>query len=380
MVFLGKKKSGKSVLILDYLFHNRKVPYVVVISETDMFNKTFEPHVPSRNIYGAYNRDIVQRFVMMQMQATFIKNEQEERYGEGSDRVLDNRGVLIFDDMLAGSKAWRNDEFIGRILMNGRHFGISFLIALQDPMGLQSDWRNNVDYVFICKEAIRSTRKKIFDHYAGAFGSFIDFEAALRKVSKDYGVLVINNSGASMDLDKVIMWYRAELHDKKFNRHGDPWRTCLKSLWKGNSDVLRKKKAELLSGGFGGADDGFKMEKTSSKREQTTKYDNLGPPEYGAIVVAKDSGFEFSDKPHSYRGGDRRIPRQTSYYSRRPPPPREISYRRDYPPHKRDSRRLAHEIEQKHRAAPIRVAASGRHKPPSMTRMLDKSRTRLKEV
>ena len=46
IVFIGKRNVGKSVLVLDYLYHNQDYPIATVISPTDNYNLTYKPHIP----------------------------------------------------------------------------------------------------------------------------------------------------------------------------------------------------------------------------------------------------------------------------------------------------------------------------------------------
>lgn len=226
LIFIGKKKTGKSVLVIDYLYHYRDMPFGLVISPTDRYNKTFLPHVPSRFIYPEYSSELLRKFLKRQKRIC-RKVESHERYR----RTVDTRAFMIFDDCLADAKEWRNDKTIAWIFMNGRHVKITFIITMQDPMGIPPQLRTNVDYIFICKEPKRANRRKLFEHWAGIFDTLPFFEKVLLRCTTDFRCLVIDNCSTSYELKDQVFWYKAKLHEGGF-------RTCYDDFWKDNDLYL----------------------------------------------------------------------------------------------------------------------------------------------
>ena len=66
IVFIGKRNTGKSVLVLDYLYHHQDFPLGTVISPTDDYNFTYKPHVPSIFIHDEYTPELIEQVLKRQ--------------------------------------------------------------------------------------------------------------------------------------------------------------------------------------------------------------------------------------------------------------------------------------------------------------------------
>src|SRR5580692_2746416 len=66
MVFIGKRNTGKSILVLDYLYHHQDFPLGTVISPTDDFNFTYKPHIPSIFIHEDYTPELLEQVLQRQ--------------------------------------------------------------------------------------------------------------------------------------------------------------------------------------------------------------------------------------------------------------------------------------------------------------------------
>lgn len=204
-IFIGKRHTGKSILVLDYLYHNQDIPMGTCVSPTDEYNKTFSGKIPEMFIHEDFTPELLEKFVHRQKIITKRK-ESDPAY-----RNIDHRAFLIFDDCLYDSKNWVNDKNIRFIFMNGRHVGITFLLTMQYLLGIPPSLRSNVDFIFICKETKTSIKKKLFEYYAGMFPTFEMFNQVLDECTKDYGCLVIDNTTASAKLEDQVFWYKADI-------------------------------------------------------------------------------------------------------------------------------------------------------------------------
>ena len=116
IVFIGKRNSGKSKLVLDYLYHCRaNFPIGTVISPTDDFNGTYKKHVPSMFIHDEYSPELLETFLLRQ------KNISAKKMYDPKYTNVDPRAFLILDDCLFDIKTWVNDQ---RILSN--NFTVKF--------------------------------------------------------------------------------------------------------------------------------------------------------------------------------------------------------------------------------------------------------------
>jgi len=207
-IFIGRRRTGKSTLVRDLLFHHKTLPLGTVISGTEESNDFYKKIVPPLFIHGAYSPVIIQNYVNRQkliMQK--IMKEQAER---GQSRI-DPRSFLILDDCLYDD-TWIRDLNIRYLFLNGRWVKVFFLITLQYPLGVPPILRTNVDYVFILREPYMSNRRRIFENYGSAFPSFEFFCQVMDQCTQNYECLVISNNTQSNKIEDIIFWYKAELH------------------------------------------------------------------------------------------------------------------------------------------------------------------------
>lgn len=229
LVFIGMRNTGKSILVLDYLYHHQDVPLGTVISPTDEYNCTYKTHVPSIFIHDEYTPELIEQ--VLKRQKDICRNcATNPNYKD-----VDPRAFAILDDCLADSTDWVRDKNIKWIFMNGRHAKITFILTMQYSLGITPNLRTNIDYVFICKEPKLNNQKRLFEHYAGMFPNFEMFRTVLKQCTKNYGCLVIDNSSTSDKLEDQVFWYRAAIEDRP---DWDNFKLCYPVFWKNNEKYL----------------------------------------------------------------------------------------------------------------------------------------------
>ena len=213
VVLIGKRNTGKSFLTRDLLYHHRDLPAGTVISPTEGANKFYSHMIPPILIHEEYSNSITQNF--MKRQKTLKKQLKE---GDNTD----NRAFLILDDCLYDN-TWKNDKQIREIFMNGRHWGIMFVLIMQYALGIPPNLRANIDYVFLLRENIYSNRKKLYEQYAGMFPTFEMFNSTMDQCTENYECLVIHCSAKSNKLEDQVFWYKADSHEK--------FKLCTNEIW-----------------------------------------------------------------------------------------------------------------------------------------------------
>ena len=219
-IFIGKTGTGKSYLVRDYLYHRQQVPLPFVISATEEFSPFYKKIVPKRCIKFEYNQEDIQKFLARQKETKFKKDEEIENYGSSN---IDERAILILDDCLYDD-TWARTKEIREILMNGRHMGISLCVTMQYPLGIPPILRTQVEYVFILRENIPSNRKRIYEQYAAAFGSYDVFCQVMDQCTEDYHCLVLYNGSKTNKLEDSVFWYKAEQHPDFQIGHPSIWK------------------------------------------------------------------------------------------------------------------------------------------------------------
>jgi len=208
VIFIGRRRTGKSTLVRDLLFHHQDMPLGTVISGTEESNSFYGKMIPPLFIHGEFSAMILANYV--KRQKMIMGRIQREQQGGGKSR-LDPRSFMILDDCMYDD-SWTHDKNIRYLFMNGRWLKVFFIITMQYPLGIQPALRTNVDFVFILREPYATNRKRIFDNYASAFPSFEFFCQIMDQCTQNYECLVINNNTQSNKLEDAIFWYKAEMH------------------------------------------------------------------------------------------------------------------------------------------------------------------------
>lgn len=207
-VFIGRRRTGKSTLVRDLLYHHQAMPAGTVISGTEESNSFYSKMIPPIFIHGEYNPMILANYVKRQklIMARIVKETEA-----GMQSRIDPRSFLILDDCMYDD-SWTHDKNIRYLFMNGRWLKVFFIITMQYPLGIQPALRTNVDFVFILREPYPSNRKRIYENYGGAFPTFEFFCQVMDQCTQNYECLVINNATQSNKLDDCIFWYKASMH------------------------------------------------------------------------------------------------------------------------------------------------------------------------
>jgi hypothetical protein len=203
ILILGRRSTGKSFLVRDLLKYLHDIPQGTVINPTESAVPFYTETVPSLDIHHGYSPKIVE---------SVVKN-QKIRVKQGREGADDLRTSLILDNCLYDG-TWKTDVNIRYIFMNGRSIKLNLLIAMSTGiLGMQSELRTNLDYVFIFHETNDGSRRRIFENFARIFSTFETFCETLDQVTstEKYNCLVINNTIPSNKLEDSVFWYVAPL-------------------------------------------------------------------------------------------------------------------------------------------------------------------------
>jgi hypothetical protein len=214
VVMIGKRNTGKSFLTKDLLYHHQDLPTGTVISPTENANRFYSDIVPPIFIHDEYSPKITHEFIKRQ-------KGLKKRMSMG-EKDIDHRAFLIMDDCLYDND-WKKDKIIREIFMNGRHWGVFFLLLMQYAIGIPPNLRTNIDWVFLLRENNIQQRKKLYENYAGMFYDFQMFCDVMDKCTENHECLVIHNGSKSNKLEEQVYWYKA-------NDHTD-FRVCCQEAW-----------------------------------------------------------------------------------------------------------------------------------------------------
>lgn len=238
-LFIGRRGTGKSWLIKDLMWNKQKIPIGTVISGTEGANAFYSTIVPSLFIHEEFNSAIISNVLRRQDAVTKqIRKEQETRGSSGIDR----RAFIVMDDCMYDNK-WISDKYIRSLFMNGRHYGLLYILALQYVMGIPPVLRGQVDYVFILRENQVSARKRIYEQFAGIFPTFELFCQIMDQCTENYECLVIHNGAKTNKIEDCVFWYKAASHPD--------FKIGSREHWIKSAEYERMKEAAELAGETG---------------------------------------------------------------------------------------------------------------------------------
>eukprot|EP00466_Bigelowiella_natans_P020491 jgi/Bigna1/134233/aug1.24_g8941 len=163
--------------------------------------RAFYGIIPKSFVYSeGFRADVVKKFIDV------LKKKVKQNKEFHAFLILDD---VAFDKSIFKSKDIRELSF------NGRHQRITVFITSQYATVLPPDIRSNIDYVFCLRDNIRNSRKKLYEYFFGQFDSFQDFSKVLTVTTRDYGVLVLDRTNPTGDLDKCMFHYKANLRIKQ---------------------------------------------------------------------------------------------------------------------------------------------------------------------
>jgi hypothetical protein len=202
ILVVGKRGTGKSTLIKDILYHLRKkVDISFAMSPTIDTIRMFEECMPKSHVYNEYSLAHLQNMIK---QFKALKEEDKER-----------SGLLALDDCMYEKSIMKTKE-MRQVHMNGRHFNLYFVNAMQYVMDMGPDLRSQVDYLFVLKENIISSRQKLWKYFFGMFEKYSEFSMVMDKCTNNHECLVLDNTQPENELTNSIYYYKANPNIGRF--------------------------------------------------------------------------------------------------------------------------------------------------------------------
>ena len=204
IVIIAKRGSGKSWVCRAILKALSSIPGGIIISKTEKVNPFYKDWFPDMFIFDEFSPSILSR--LLSRQRAMIKKEKQKK-AEG--KFVDARVFLLMDDCLSDKGSWAKDKNVSEVMLNGRHYQITYMLTMQYVIGIGPDLRSNFDYIFILMEDQILNLEKIWKNFAGVFPSFDSFRTVFDSCTEDHGCMVINNRISSRKLDEKVFWFKA---------------------------------------------------------------------------------------------------------------------------------------------------------------------------
>lgn len=229
ILLVGKRGTGKSVLMEDLMYHLRdRLDFGLAMTPTESTAECFRKHMPDQWIYPCFDAGKVDS--MLNIQRDSVKKKRPKSLFIAMDDCM-------FDKKCLKSLAMRD------LFFNGRHLHVTLMNAMQYVMDMGPDLRSQCDYCFILKENILSNKVRLYKYFFGMFDTFKDFSRVLEKCTENHCALVLDNTAPSNRLEDSIFWYRADPDIGSF-RLGKEKYWALARLMHKNDDKRREEERE----------------------------------------------------------------------------------------------------------------------------------------
>jgi hypothetical protein len=196
VVLIGKRITGKTTLAQHLLGSFADIPRGFVVSQhSDDYG--FEHQ--DIQCHEEYDQEALKTFLQEQKQRIRACRKREAQE--------DCRAFVLLDDHILQQN--RANKYIHYLFTNGRNYRLLVVILLQYPC-LPPKLRANTDYVFMFRDNVLSSRRKLFEHFGGMIDKFETFNTVLEHCTDDYGTLVYDNTTKSTKLNEVFSWYKVD--------------------------------------------------------------------------------------------------------------------------------------------------------------------------
>lgn len=202
VLIIGKRRSGKSWVARDILYHKQHLPVGMAMSGTEEGNGFYKTIIPDSFVYNSYRPEHLN--ALLDRQRRMVRNKAP----------FPNAFVLL-DDLAFDKKIFSGETPLREIFMNGRHWKLFTTMTLQYLMDMPPSLRQNIDYVILLKDNVPKNLKKLHENFFGIIESYHQFTDIMRQCTENYGALVLDNTSNSNDIDQNIYYYKAKHRDFK---------------------------------------------------------------------------------------------------------------------------------------------------------------------
>lgn len=234
-LFLGRRGTGKSVLLRDFLYKTRaNYGQCHVFSTTAHLQKDLFDYVPKLNIHKGFMIDEIQR----------LYDEQERACAEASETIEGKESVpillLVFDDIISDPNV-RHCALYDSIYTLGRHVRIAMITLSQEFMGaagIKKVCRANLDLVVSFFPTNYGDRKGAVEQY---LSTTVDRKIGMELINditlRPYTAIAMLVRKSDIDYSKYVFTYKA---DEKTVDNPVPFMI-------GNETISAKSKEKIMS-------------------------------------------------------------------------------------------------------------------------------------
>lgn len=242
ILFCGGKRTGKSMVMRDFMYHLKDRIY-----DGHVWSGTYDEDHP----WDKYFPPGMVHYCMLQFDSdtlnTTIAKQMDRKTIAEKHGAICPPSLLVFEDLEFLKPSIWNDQATRALIFNGRWIKEFCFIAYQYVMEVKLEVRGSFDYCVFTMDNSRAVRERIWKQFAGVFPTYEEFENVFIELTKDYRVMVIDLRSRSYDIEECVYWYKADPELKFFRiGHEDVW-DVMKSKPVVKRDFNKKKKVILMS-------------------------------------------------------------------------------------------------------------------------------------
>lgn len=202
LLYIGRTGSGKTSAILNTCYQIKdQFSLVKVLCGSESTCELYRKHIPSAHVHFIDNWD----------KSTALQFKQwvdrlEKINGKTSDPLKKARAIIIMDDLAYLGKIIAKDPTFSRLLFNGRHGGILFMLSLQYSKVIGPQFRSQIHRVFCSVENTPGNRRKIFEEFNPCFREFEEFDRVMVACTRNFEVLVLKTVQSKSPAVKDNCW------------------------------------------------------------------------------------------------------------------------------------------------------------------------------
>lgn len=160
---IGPPGSGKSNMI-EYIayVHRSKYPVIKVMSGTEDSNKAYQKWSPLLFITEGYDEPQEKSYIVRQRRCK-------------ANGCKNGRAINIIDDCSDDPKIYKSPTYQGLYKNGSRHWNGLIITGLQYGIDFPPAVRKSTNYVAMAYEPDVNERKKLYDNFGGACGTYKQF-------------------------------------------------------------------------------------------------------------------------------------------------------------------------------------------------------------
>jgi hypothetical protein len=236
ILFVGPRRTGKSTLVMDILYHMRHKIYAAVCqTPTTETAEELGKVIPWSCVHDDFDSVKLQTAVNAMTQLVKTERQVAPKMGRHPEkRIL----LVLLDDCMADQKNMKQ-KIIQDIFYNGRHYDLLFINVQQYIMDMPSKLRTNIDIIVSTYDQAPDSQERLWKYFfKTAFPRYDQFVRNYTKTTADFRAIILDRT------KRKVYWYKAQ-HPPVWETEGQGQRLCHPSIWVMHCKYLRSRAEEL---------------------------------------------------------------------------------------------------------------------------------------